>query len=497
MSRYLCISVTLLDQTFHGKGENEEPEWPPSPMRLFQALVASSRTGCRNPAWSESKAQAYRWLERRSPPVIVGPPTRRAASYTLFVPNNDADAEKVWERQNRLTSKVVQPQRVMGAGSDTTVGEALYYLWIIPDREWKGAAPHAEVLCRDARHLTALGWGIDQAIGDGRILTEAEVPELPGRRWRPWHTHRPRGQELRVPRKGSLENLESVHASFVSRIDAEHFNPPLKVKRFDRVSYHSDAVLPPRSYAAFELPSGVAFRQDRAATMAAMVRSLACRCAKVDSHEFPGGPETYVAGHTERDASARSGVTPPRFSYLPLPTIGHGHADGLIRRVLIAEPYGGDGSHAAWAQHRLRNQALRDDAGDERGLLLELWRSSSILMVDRYVSESDTWTSVTPPVLPGFDDGKHTKAEALFLKAAAQSDVPIDAIDSITLRKAPFWPGAAHPRQYFVPEYLRRFPRWHVAVRFREPVLGPLAIGAGRHTGLGLLAAAGTRPDRL
>ncbi|MER3462825.1 MAG: type I-U CRISPR-associated protein Cas5/Cas6, partial [Armatimonadota bacterium] len=45
MTRHLCISVTPLDDLFHGKGDDDEPEWPPSPMRLFQALVAGSRTG--------------------------------------------------------------------------------------------------------------------------------------------------------------------------------------------------------------------------------------------------------------------------------------------------------------------------------------------------------------------------------------------------------------------------------------------------------------------
>ena len=48
---------------------------------------------------------------------------------------------------------------------------------------------------------------------------------------------------------------------------------------------------------------------------------------------------------------------------------------------------------------------------------------------------------------------------------------------------------AMHARHYLVPEYLRGFARWHVMVRFRKPVPGPLAIGAGRHVGLGLFAA--------
>jgi CRISPR-associated protein Csb2 len=89
MARHLCISVTFLDPLFHGKGDRDEPEWPPSPMRLFQALLAGSRTGCRDREWSDMKAEAYRWLEKREePPVIITPVVRRArTACTLFVPN--------------------------------------------------------------------------------------------------------------------------------------------------------------------------------------------------------------------------------------------------------------------------------------------------------------------------------------------------------------------------------------------------------------------------
>lgn len=245
----------------------------------------------------------------------------------------------------------------------------------------------------------------------------------------------------------------------------------------------SVTTLPPRPYAAFELSEGISFRQEDAAKVGAMLRSVASRYAKGDTHEFPGGSETYVAGHT-----GKQGHTPPRFSYLPLPTIGHEHADGMIRRLLIAEPFGRNGVHARWAQSRLRNATLRDSDGNERGILLDPWRPGSKAMIGRYVEEARTWLSVTPVILPGFDDGKHAKAERLFLTAMLQADLPVDAIAELALRKAPFWPGSQHPHQYSVPVYLNDLPGWHVQLVFREPVPGPLAIGAGRHSGLGILA---------
>jgi CRISPR-associated protein Csb2 len=473
MDHNLCISVMFLDPLFHGKGD-EEPEWPPSPLRLFQALLAGARVGCRSNQWTQHQAEAFQWLAGHQPPRIMAPAARWATRCTYFVPNNDSDRK---ERQERLTGKVARPHWLVG-------GDTVHFVWPIDENSRRESQSHEEVICHEARRLLALGWGIDQVVGSGRILTEAEVAALPGYQWRAWRVRRPGLQTWRVPVKDSLEDLERVHQSFLKRIDGRRYHPPLTLSRFDTVHYLMTTVLPPRPYAAFEFPQAIAFRHESTAHVAAMLRSVSCRCAKSDTHEFPGGPDIYVAGHTGPDE-----LTPPRFSYLPLPAIGHEHADGIIRRVLIAEPFGGDGAHAGWAQDRLRNATLGDSESNERGVLLDLWRPNSRLMVRRYVGESRTWCTVTPVVLPGFDDGKHAKAEKLFLTAVAQAAIPIETISELALRKSPFWPGSQHSRHYAVPAYISRFPRWHVWIKFKELVSGPLAIGGGRHAGLGLFAA--------
>lgn len=477
MSRHLCISVTFLDPLFHGKGD-DEPEWPPSPMRLFQALLRGSRSGCREREWSGAKEAAFRWLESRDPPRIVAPEARQAAGCTFFVPNNDSD--RVPDRQDRLTSKVARPHRLIR-------GDTVHYVWPIPENA-DFYRSHAEVICEEARHLLSLGWGVDQVVGNGRILTESEFAELPGRRWRAWRSYQVGGRTWRVPVDGSLKDLEEVYKSFAHRIDGGQYRPSKKFERFDVIRYLSSTVLPPRPYAAFELPDGVAFRPESTASVAAILRSLMCR----EEHrhdflqQFPDmDSKVFLAGHVNRKAHDRQ----PRFSYLPLPTIGHQHADGMIRRLLVAEPFGGEGTQARWAQERLRNATLRDQQGNDRGVLLDLWRPSSARVLTLYVDEARTRSTVTPVILPGFDDGKHAKAERLFLKAIAQAGIRVEAIEEFALRKAPFWPGAQHPRHYFTPEYIRHLSRWHVWVRFREPVPGPLAIGPGRHVGLGLFAA--------
>jgi len=503
MNRRLCISVTLLDALFHGKGDRDSahpdgrPEWPPSPMRLFQALLRGSRTGCHDRKWSTDKANAFCWLERRSPPIIVAPEGKPTSTYTLFVPNNDSDEK--FDRQDRLTSKIVRPHRLPGVDGPADKLPTLYYLWQIPENEWLAARPHVELLKRESHHLMALGWGIDQAVGDGAILNEVEASGLAGKRWQPWLAAFQGRTRLRVPKKGSLEDLGRAHVSSLDRVRIVdrgrratlEYEPVYKARCFDSVVYLPLGVLPCRQYAVFELPEGVAFRQEAANEVAAMMRSLACDDKKYHNRQdfqslFPkDDTAVYLAGHVNNMKQ-----TPPRFSYLPLPTIGSRHSDGMIRRLMIAEPIGGNGRRARWAEQRLCTQVLCDDRQNERGVLMDLCRNTSKTMITRYTKENRAWCTITPMILPGFDDGKHAKGERLFIQALRQADIPIDAVCEFTLRKAPYWPGSKHPGQYHTPAYLKHLPRWHVHVTFRKPIGGPLAIGAGRHLGLGLFAAA-------
>lgn len=113
----------------------------------------------------------------------------------------------------------------------------------------------------------------------------------------------------------------------------------------------------------------------------------------------------------------------------------------------------------------------------------------------------DNCSEPTPVVLPGFDDFKGirdaeitrpTKAERLLFKCLVHAGIPLESVASVTLRKAPFWPGSQHPKHYYRPNYLadqRSRPGWHVRIVFHEPVAGPLSNGAGRHCGLGVFAA--------
>ena len=69
MSDDLCLAATFLDPRFHGRGDGGEPEWPPSPLRLLQAIVAANADDIGN--MDGDLDRALTWLELQGPPLIL------------------------------------------------------------------------------------------------------------------------------------------------------------------------------------------------------------------------------------------------------------------------------------------------------------------------------------------------------------------------------------------------------------------------------------------
>ena len=93
MSRSLLIVVRFHEGRYHGQEDcfDGADGWPPSPGRLFQALIAGAARGARLPPADEL---ALRWLERldpprplthKSPPSWSSTPARRRRSTSARV----------------------------------------------------------------------------------------------------------------------------------------------------------------------------------------------------------------------------------------------------------------------------------------------------------------------------------------------------------------------------------------------------------------------------
>jgi len=522
-AQYFCVSVTFLQPTFHGRRDRGQPEWPPSPLRLFQALVAGAAArwdedGGRTNLADETKpkltdvADAFRWLERlceHSPPEIISPAAQVGSAYLLSVPNNAMDlVAAAWSRGNysntgdanpatHRTMKPVRPTHMLDR-------DTLHYLWPLSDPAAADIDHHITALTAAARCLVALGWGVDVAIGDARVISDQDALRLAGERWLPLRAAAGYGNGLRLPVNGTFRALTDRHARFLNRLSDGGLKivPPLS--NFRALAYARTSEQPPRSFAAFALrpvdPDARtpwrAFRQERAVCVAAMLRHAAWEAAKADLGGWRDATwaKQAVAGHGPRKPNGRYvDDNWPRFSYLPLPTTGGPHADGMIRRVLIAEPLpqlGGDGRSAAWAMQRMAGSMLRDEqTGDDAALLEQLADGDAVLA--RYVARDNPareWVSVTPVILPGYDDAKPAKRERLLRECLMHAGYE-EAVESVETRPAAWLAGCPPTRTFRRPAYLRHLPALHVRLRFRVPTSGPIAIGAGRHCGLGVFAA--------
>ena len=482
---YLLITARFLDDRYHGLIDRQgPPEWPPSPFRLFQAFLAGvARRGELDSMLGESLA----WLETLDPPIIISPRSRDGQVITRFVPNNDGDKKP--NRQDRLTAKTSRPTIML----DTP---EVHYLWAITE----GDLSNADGVQQASIYLTSLGWGIDMAYARVQRVPEViEINRLPGVRWYPrpgvW---RDIGM-LRIPVKGSLDDLKQAHQFALSRI--EHGKPLKTVQKpkvFDYVFYESEERLLSRPYAVFELRNDdgtrFSYPQARLIHIAGMVRHLAIEMMKVSP---PAGVdddwiEIYVAGHAHPDEQEHR-----QFSYLPLPSIGHAHTDPSVRRVMITAPLGDDQflNHLAMLLAGQKLNPTECTNLDHPPTLIRIrWDN----VADLYTRPAARWASVTPVILPGHDDHKPDKTRKLIEKALHQSGInqPCEFEWSAFSQfpkslSAHKYDRKKRPTGYVRPDHLLSQTAVHLKLRFKEnlKVPGPLIIGAGRHCGLGLFAS--------
>jgi CRISPR-associated protein Csb2 len=226
--------------------------------------------------------------------------------------------------------------------------------------------------------------------------------------------------------------------------------------------------------------------------IAGMTRSAAIKAMQAYPPEDLGEGadvwvETFVAGHRAEGADGHK-----QFSYIPLPSIGHEHADAMIRRVMIAAPFGHE-LHLRHLADQLDGEQLQPKGGGQ-GAVLYPQRLDGVTR--QYLGLSKLWATVTPIILPGHDDHKPDKTVKLIERALRQSgiDQPCrftwGAIPNFEHCLTPHkYDRNGRPTGYHRPQHLEALTAVHVRLRFENLVAGPLSIGAGRHCGLGVLAA--------
>jgi CRISPR-associated protein Csb2 len=366
------------------------------------------------------------------------------------------------------------------------------------------------------------------------VVAEGDAAKLSGERWQP--TSVASADQRRVPTHGTLDELLDRHKAFLDRVrrDAngnEWFNPVPSLSTFRVVGYRLPTDPAWRLGASFNiLKPDTSSRKAFDTASAALKVAGMVRCAAKLAAKDSGGTWTeekinaFILGHGEsNDGGGHVAVGPQRFAYLPLPTIesrgkGNARVVGSVRRVMLYCFAEGCEDEIIWAQRILSGQELVDkDKGQAVALLSVI--PSNEKVVRCYAQAAATWATVTPVVLPGYDDPNHyrrrlkkgassdeqkrllesldARIDGLLRKAIVQAGFCQELADHAQLdwRKVGFWPGTDLADRYGVPDHLKRFPRFHVKVGWRDArnqpveIPGPVCFGGGRFYGLGLFAA--------
>jgi len=518
MKPSLCISFRFIQPypLFHGRGDAEKAEWPPSPLRAYQALLNAACLRMRGRPLAPEVRSALHVIEVLRPSIIAPRATLSETGHRAYVPHNQADlVTAAWDRGNLEASiashrieKDFRPHRIETIGDDLPTIHYLYPL------ESTNADPNEllNAIRPAVRSIHCLGWGVDQVVADATLVAASNLPT--GENWMPT----PRGgRRLRVHRSGSLDALTARHDQFLSRLVDGDWTPVPPLTAIDQVRYRRDIDPVPRPHAVFRLvdanDDAATYSQSKLIHIAGMVKHVAIELMKKNPPRDLRGRskeqwiEEFVAGHQSKQGKD-AGAEHTQFSYIPLQSVSPyvEHTDPGVRRVMIVAPVGDE----AWLEHlaaRLDGCLLKPLPNTKLppGTRLELISGNRKDGVrDAYVAPSITWASTTPVILPGHDDHKPEKTRRLIEKALAQSgiDQPCEfewsafsrfrkMLPAHKYRKDPSDPSRKILINYVRPDHLLEQSAVHLTIRFNSSigVPGPLTIGAGRHCGFGLMAA--------
>ncbi len=473
------------------------PEWPPSPARVFQALVAGVARGVSIP---DHVVRSLEWLEQLAPPMIGTPRSRPGARASLWVPNNDLDAKggdpaKLAELR---TAKVVFPRLIEG-------DEPLMYVW-----SWTEDVVHGAGLLEAAEQLYQLGRGVDLAWAHAEILDDDGVARVLGEY--PGLVHKPAGPG---DTSGSLCPVPGSLASLQRRFEARRIEEVWEGKKrkelfanapkplFQAVRYGRRSEL-----IAFDILDAsderraFPFALHRVASLVVAVRDAAAERLR---DAFPHHHEEIARVLIGRRPDANEGSSiDDRVRIVPLPSIGHEHADLGVRRLLVDLPGGSSLSvdDLAWAFDGL------GPADPTTGVLTYvLARAKSSRMPDRYIEGARCFRTVTPVVLPrevarrrieptrrqeeakpGAErDQEQARAIGAVATALRHAGVRAHARD-IVVQREPFDRRGARAERFADGTRFEKERMWHVQFSLDREVQGPLVIGDGRFLGLGVLA---------
>jgi CRISPR-associated protein Csb2 len=488
MFNVLLISVRFHEGRYHGTGD-----WPPSPARLFQALIAGA--GIEGPLQIE-QVDALEWLETMPPPIMAAPIVRKGQPIGNFVPNNDLDA--VGGDPSRIGSLRAKKEMCPLLFD---AGQPFLYAWALGDQANNGR--FANVVCQLSEKVYQLGRGVDLAWAWAEIIDETQV----ARRLDDYvgTVHRPSiagaGKPVSCPVSGSFASLEKHYHANVSRFEVVKIDRAVSqnFRRLPKPRFQSVAYDSPPQQMHFELRSITDPEQFQAWDLeraSLLIQSIRDSVFKKLTTAFPAKSaqvEHWLIGRKAEE----------RIRLIPLASIGHAHADYGIRRVFIESPPNCPirADDLFWAFHGVE---LGEGTNSTR-----LSGSEDVSFSQHYgvACAAADWQTITPAALPESARRRRIEpsrrlaeakcaserareqeqARMAVLAALRHSGLNLKVLDIIVQRE-PFQSHGARAESFSPGTRFAKERLWHVGIKFAEAVQGPLVLGDGRFLGLGVFA---------
>jgi CRISPR-associated protein Csb2 len=466
----LAITVRLVHGTIRAGSPDDtvmagEPrgEWPPSPARLFSALVAAdgTRARCRVTDGTELLR-----LEQLGPPDIYADADPASSPLNSRFVVRDVNVEGFVQGYPARSSAEVRPGVKISPRDPVIV-----YVW---DAELPVGT--VDALRRRAARVGYLGCA-DSPV-QITVSTEAPSVELP--RWRPGARA---GVSLPVPYPGFLDALDHAYDVWSAGGAMRRSWVPTRRERY-AIDRSVDEVTALRGTTLwFEFNHRVA--ANRALLVAETLRAAVLERADT---MFEGDVVGRRAPWQLHGHDIPSEVTPPYqlARFLALPNVGHRHSDGAIHGAAVWLPpdLGAEAVEAV----RIATGHLRTLRA--AGLDVEIrprfgeggkWSTRP----KRWVGPAHHWFSATPVVAergsrrgPGLAD-----VQAWFEHAGFPP--PVEArVSPVPTRSGVH---RLRPRDVHRPGK-QRHPFYWLEVRFDAPVEGPICVGRSRSFGMGLFA---------
>ena len=459
----LVITVEFLHGTFRGDpdgtaitGELTRGEWPPSPARLFASFVAADGT---REASRVTDGHELLWMESLPAPAIHAQPEpwHQALQPRFVVEQRGGPARATHHEYPARRGTLHRP------GVRVATGNPLVAY------SWNVETPNKETLDSIARRAARIGYlGASDSPVRVRVSTsmpcgavdEVFVPDPDG------------DISVGTPRPGDVAVMDRMHDAWKER------GASVTRSQFPAL-LHWTTYRSPDSSSIADQGEVVAWLRLRPAISGRRVSAVTAlfKDAVLSRYQrMHGTPPPTMHGH----GFARSGYDLAR--YLALPDTGYPRSRGRIHGLALWLPPESDRAD----RQKARDAAVAIDALVGRGIEARVeprgdeerpWAANP----RRWRGPSLRWISAFPVI--------HERRRVPDLSEAARwcrhAGLPEPVAFHST--RTPLLPGAVDlaPAEVNRPER-PALPYSHVELRFAEPIVGPIVVGAGRQRGFGL-----------